>query len=120
MPSSFSIKLGDFLYKNAFPVYNIIYPFLKEDRITGHSLMQQHIKKAICLDIGANLVFILKYSDLVGETGKVMPEPIKPIFTFKKTLRIDECRIHNKAVSDKTGKLRYKSELLNVITNLRN
>ena len=46
MPSALSIKLGDFLYKNAFPVYNIIYPFFKR-RQDKHeiALLKKYIKK---------------------------------------------------------------------------
>ena len=29
MPSALSIKIGDLLYKHAFPVYNIVYPVFK-------------------------------------------------------------------------------------------
>jgi len=121
MPSSFSIKLGDFLYKNAFPVYNIIYPFFKRRQDKQDiALMQQHIKKGdIVLDIGANIGFYTKIlSDLVGETGKVYAfEPDKTNFHHLRnnTQNLTNVEFINKAVSDKTGKITlYKSELLNV------
>ena len=74
MPSTLSIKLGDFLYKNVFPVYNLIYPYFKRRQDKQEiALMQQHIKKGdVVLDIGANIGFYTKIlSKLVGENGKV-------------------------------------------------
>lgn len=121
MPSAFSIKLGDFLYKNAFPIYNIIYPFFKrkQDKV-DIALMHQHIKKGdVVLDIGANIGFYTKIlSGLVGETGKVYAfEPDKTNFShlINNAGNLKNVEFLNKAVSDKTGKITlYKSELLNV------
>jgi len=121
MPSALSIKLGDFLYKNAFPVYNIIYPFFKRKQDKADiSLMNKHIKKGdVVLDIGANIGFYTKIlSDLVGTTGKVYAfEPDKTNFSHLKNNagNLTNVEFINKAVSDKTGKIiLYKSELLNV------
>ena len=121
MPSAFSIKLGDFLYKNVFPVYNIIYPFFKR-RQDKHdiALMQQHIKKGdVVLDIGANIGFYTKIlSELVGETGKVYAfEPDKTNYNYliKNAGQLKNVVFYNKAVSDKTGIITlYHSDLLNV------
>ena len=121
MPSSFSIKLGDFLYKNAFPIYNIIYPFFKRRQDKQDiALMQQHIKKGdIVLDIGANIGFYTKIlSELVGETGKVYAfEPDKKNFSYlqQNAGNLKNVELINKAVSDKTGMITlYQSDLLNV------
>lgn len=121
MPSSFSIKLGDFLYKNAFPVYNIIYPVFKR-RQDKHeiSLLKKYIKKGdTVLDIGANIGFYTKIlSDLVGSTGKVYAfEPDKTNFSHLKKAagNLKNVELINKAVSNKTGVITlYQSDLLNV------
>ncbi len=121
MPSSFSIKLGDFLYKNAFPIYNIIYPFFKrrQDKI-DIALMEKHIKKGdIVLDIGANIGFYTKIlSDLVGNTGRVYAfEPDKTNYKhlLSNAAHLTNVVFHNKAASEHTGTITlYHSDLLNV------
>ena len=46
MPSALSIKIGDFLYKNAFPIYNVIYPFFKRKQDKHEiALLKQYVKK---------------------------------------------------------------------------
>ncbi len=121
MPSSFSIKLGDFLYKNAFPVYNLIYPFFKRKQDKHEiALMKQHIRKGdVVLDIGANIGFYTKIlSALVGENGKVYAfEPDKTNYSnlIRNAGHLKNVEFHNKAVSDKTGTITlYHSDLLNV------
>ncbi len=121
MPSSFSIKLGDFLYKNAFPIYNIIYPIFKK-RQDKHeiALLKKYIRNGdVVLDIGANIGFYTKIlSDLVGESGKVYAfEPDKKNFSYLKqnTGDLKNVEFINKAVSDKSGEITlYQSDLLNV------
>ncbi len=121
MPSAFSIKLGDFLYKHAFPVYNIIYPFFKRRQDKQEiALMQQYIRKGdIVLDIGANIGFYTRIlSELVCDTGKVYAfEPDKQNFAYlqQNAGHLRNVVFHNKAVSNKTGKITlYHSDLLNV------
>lgn len=121
MPSTLSIKLGDFLYKNAFPVYNIIYPIFKKNQDKHEiALMNQYIKKGdVVLDIGANIGFYTNIlSDLVGANGKVYAfEPDKKNFSHlqKNAAGLKNVVLINKAVSDKTGTITlYQSDLLNV------
>ncbi len=121
MPSALSIKLGDFLYKNAFPVYNIIYPFFKR-RQDKHdiALMRQHIKKGdVVLDIGANIGFYTKIlSELVGAEGKVYafePDATNYKYLMQNAGHLKNVVFYNKAVSDTTGFITlYHSDLLNV------
>ena len=121
MPSALSIQLGDFLYKNVFPVYNIIYPIFKRKQDQHEiALLKQYIKKGdVVLDIGANIGFYTKIlSDLVGETGKVYAfEPDETNFSHlkKNAGHLNNVEFINKAVSDKTGVITlYQSDLLNV------
>jgi FkbM family methyltransferase len=121
MPSALSIKLGDFLYKNAFPVYNLIYPIFKKNQDKHEiALLNKYIKKGdVVLDIGANIGFYTKIlSELVGETGKIYAfEPDKKNFSHleKNAGDLTNVDLINKAVSDKTGTITlYQSDLLNV------
>jgi predicted methyltransferase len=121
MPSSLSIKIGDFLYKNLFPVYNIVYPVFKKNQDKHEiSLLNKYIRKGdVVLDIGANIGFYTKIlSALVGEQGKVYAfEPDATNFSHlkKNAGHLKNAVLINKAVSDKTGKITlYQSDLLNV------
>lgn len=121
MPSSLSIKIGDFLYKNAFPVYNVIYPFFKKNQDKHEiELLNEHIKPGdVILDIGANIGFYTKIlSKLAGDAGKVYAfEPDQTNFSYLKQNagHLKNVVLINKAVSDTTGKITlYQSELLNV------
>lgn len=121
MASSSSIAFGNFLYKNFYPLYKIIYPVFKkrQDRFEIE-LLRQHIKPgAIVLDIGANIGFYAKIlSDLVGEKGKVHcfePDITNFEHLKKATAGISNILINNKAVGPKTEKLKiYTSKNINV------
>jgi FkbM family methyltransferase len=121
MPSAISIKIGDLLYKNAFPIYNMIYPLFKNRQDKDEiALLKKHIKKGdTVLDIGANIGFYTKIlSGLVGETGKVYAfEPDKTNFAYlqKNAGHLKNVELHNQAVGEKTGTITlYRSTLLNV------
>ncbi|HRB19573.1 MAG TPA: FkbM family methyltransferase [Chitinophagales bacterium] len=111
MPSALSIKLGDFLYKNAFPVYNILYPVFKRKQDKHEiELLHKNIRKGdIVLDIGANIGFYTQLlSDLVGENGKVYAfEPDKKNYSYlqQNTGQLKNVAFFHKAVSNKTGNL---------------
>lgn len=121
MPSALSIKIGDFLYKNLFPVYNIVYPVFKRRQDKQEiALLHQYIRKGdVVLDIGANIGFYTKIlSGLVGDTGKVYAfEPDARNFSHlsKNAGHLKNVELINKAVSDHSGKIMlYQSDLLNV------
>ena len=118
---SLSIKLGNFLYKNAFTLYKPLYTVFKnkQDAFEIH-LLEKYIQKSdVVLDIGANIgYYALKLSALVGETGQVHCfEPDKKNFSYleKASSSKKNIRINNKAVGPKTEILKiYTSKNLNV------
>jgi len=121
MASSLSIALGNFLYKNCFPLYKITYTsFKKKQDAFEISLMKTYIHKGdTVLDIGANIGFYAEIlSDCTGATGKV--HCFEPDITNFKHLKarcagLKNVTITNKAVADKTGSLKiYTSKQLNV------
>lgn len=121
MPSALSIKLGDLLYKHAFPVYNIIYPVFKRRQDKDEiALLKQYIKPGdTVLDIGANIGFYTRIlSELVGETGKVYAfEPDTTNFRYlqQNARQLKNAALYNQAVSDHTGSITlYRSTMLNV------
>jgi FkbM family methyltransferase len=118
---SFSIKLGNFLYKNAFPLYNFMYPvFKKRQDVKELNLIHSIIKPGNnVLDIGANIGFYTTvFSELVGPNGKVFafePEPVNFNYLQQNCKKLVNVRLNNKAVSDTTGTLKiYLSKMLNV------
>lgn len=121
MASSFSIKLGNFLYKTSFPLYKKMYSVFKNKQDAFEiELLKKHIKKGdTVLDIGANIGFYATIlSDIVGEKGKIHCfEPDATNFShLQKTISsYKNIAINNKAVGSKTGKLKiYTSKELNV------
>ena len=118
---SFSIKLGNFLYKNAFGLYKPMYKLFKNKQDAFEiELLKKHIKQNdIVLDIGANIGFYATIlSDIVGEKGVVHCfEPDSKNFEHLKKTTADfkNIKINNKAVGPKTEKLKiYTSKNLNV------
>jgi FkbM family methyltransferase len=115
------IKIGNFLYKYCFPLYNISYSsFKNKNDKTEIDLLKQIIKPGDnILDIGANIGFYAKIlSGLTGDKGQVFCfEPDSQNFKYlvKNTKGIRNINLFNKAVSDKTDVIKvYKSKLLNV------
>ena len=121
MASSFSIALGNFLYKNCFPIYKVTYKSFKEKQDAFEiSLMKKYIQSGDkVLDIGANIGFYAEIlSTLVGTKGKVHcfePDGINFGHLKKRCESLLNVSINQKAVADKTQKIKiYTSKQLNV------
>ncbi len=121
MASSFSIALGNFLYKNCFPIYKVTYKSFKEKQDAFEiSLMKKYIQSGDkVLDIGANIGFYAEIlSTLVGTKGKVHcfePDGINFGHLKKRCENLLNVSINQKAVADKTQKIKiYTSKQLNV------
>ena len=121
MASSFSIAFGNFLYKNCFPLYSIVYPaFKKRQDKLEIELLQKYVKHGeVVLDIGANIGFYSKIlSRLVGAQGKV--HCFEPDITNFGHLRkavegLPNITINNKAVGPRTETIKiYTSKNMNV------
>lgn len=117
----FSISIGNILFRNLFPIYNILYPIFKRKQDAEEIDFLKHIIKKgdVVLDIGANIGFYSSIlSDLVGSSGKIYSfEPDKVNFAhfLKNTWDKKNIVAINKAVADQTKTLKlYTSKLLNV------
>lgn len=121
LSQQFSISIGNLLFRNFFPLYNIIYPVFKRRQDAEEiEFLKRSIKKGdTILDIGANIGFYSKILvELTGESGKVYcfePDLINFNYLLRNTKGIKNSIPVNKAVADssKTIKL-YTSKLLNV------
>ncbi len=118
---SLSIKLGNFLYKNAFWLYRPLYAVFKNRQDQFEiELLKKHLKQGdVVLDIGANIGYYAELiSKLVGENGRV--HCFEPDSTNFKHLQqhcsgISNLVLNNTAVGPKTEKLKiYTSKNLNV------
>ncbi len=115
------IRLGNFLYKYCFPLYNISYSRfkLRNDK-TEIALLGKMIRPGYhVLDIGANIGFYARViSSLVGPEGKVYcfePDRLNYKYLLKNTSALANVKAFNLAVSDHKDVLKvYKSKLLNV------
>lgn len=121
MAQSFSIALGNFLYRNCFPLYKVTYRIFKKKQDAFEiSLMKTYIKPGDnVLDIGANIGFYAELlSGIVGENGRVHCfEPDITNFKHLKNSYGNYSNIHlsNVAVADKAQTLKiYTSKELNV------
>ncbi len=118
---SFSIKLGNFLYKNAFGLYKPMYVMFKNKQDSFEiELLKKHIHKSdFVLDIGSNIGFFSKIlSQMVGPNGKVHCfEPDKTNFNHLQDYckHLGNVHLVNKAVGAKNENLKiYTSKKLNV------
>lgn len=118
---SFSIKLGNFLYNNAFGLYKPMYAAFKNRQDAFEiDLLKKYIhKNDKVLDIGANIGFYATIlSDIVGDKGSVYCfEPDVKNFNYLKKAVAGHANIviNNKAVGPKTETLKiYTSKNLNV------
>ncbi len=115
------IKIGNWLYKNFFPLYKFAYfNFKQKNDFTEIQLIQQLVQPGNhILDIGANIGFYGSLlSKLVGEHGKVYCfEPNQENYKrlLNNTSQLKNVTCFNIAVSDKGENLKlYTSKLLNV------
>ncbi|PBQ34074.1 hypothetical protein CNR22_20595 [Sphingobacteriaceae bacterium] len=118
---SFSIKLGNFLYKNAFALYKPLYTSFKNRQDAFEiQLLEKYVQRGdVVLDIGANIgYYALILAKLVGEKGRVHCfEPDKKNFSHLEnaTLNYGNILINNLAAGPKTETLKiYTSKNLNV------
>jgi FkbM family methyltransferase len=114
-------KLGNYLFKYAYPVYRPLYFLYKKISDSKKmEILSGYIKPGMAvLDIGANIGFYsLFFSELVGEQGKVYaiePDPVNFTHLKKSTSDYKNIITIEKAVGETTGKLRlYYSPNLNV------
>jgi len=121
MSQSFSIQLGKFLYKNAFPLYNSLYPVFKRKQDARElELIGSIVKQGFnVLDIGANIGFYTEVlSKLAGPKGCVHafePEATNFKYLLHNCEQFKNVKLINKAVSNKTGPIKiYLSKMLNV------
>jgi len=121
MSSSLSIKLGNFLYRNAFALYKPMYnAFKRKQDAFEINLLKKYIhENYIVLDIGANIGFYANIlSQLVGEKGEVHcfePDNTNFLHLKKNCSQLQNVKLNNKAVGPKTEKLKiYTSKELNV------
>jgi FkbM family methyltransferase len=121
MASSISLKLGDWLYKNAFGVYNIVYPIFKnrQDKHEINFILKNLKPNSTVLDIGANIGFYSKIlSAATGPKGHVHCfEPDITNFNYlkKNTKQLKNITINNLAVSASNDPIKiYLSKELNV------
>ena len=118
---SFSIKLGNFLFKNAYGLYKPMYVAFKnrQDKFEIEILKKYLKPNDIVLDIGANIGFYTRIlSEIVGPKGKIHCfEPDKINFEKLKDFCADlnNVILNHKAVGPKTETLKiYTSKTLNV------
>lgn len=116
-----SIQIGNFLYKHAYPIYNIIYPIFKNRQDKYElELISKHVKSGdIVIDIGANIGFYTKYfAKIVGPNGKVYafePDELNFKRLLQNTKGLKQVIPVKAAVSNEDGVIKiYRSKMLNV------
>lgn len=121
MVNKFSLSLGNFLFKHAFPVYRVVYPIfkMKQDKEEINFFKRTIQPGMTVLDIGANIGFYSKIlADLVGESGTIHsfePDTVNFQRLVKSTSSLPQIKLVQKAVTDYSGVLKiYTSKMLNV------
>lgn len=121
MAGKLSLQIGNWLYKNAFPVYNMVYPVFKkrQDRHEIEFISKTLQPGSVVLDIGANIGFYTRIlSNLTGPKGKVIAfEPDAANFARlqQNTRLLGNVSVHQLAVSSSNESLKiYHSKELNV------
>lgn len=116
-----SYKLGNIIYKYAFPVYKPLYfHYKKKSDKTKINLLKSIITPGMkVLDIGANIGFYsILFADLVGDNGLVYAfEPEEKNFKHLRyvTSKRKNIKLEKAAVSEKSGTIKlYHSKNLNV------
>ncbi|MGQ3014631.1 MAG: FkbM family methyltransferase [Flavobacteriales bacterium] len=116
-----SIRIGNWLYRNAFPVYNRIYPLFKNIQDKREmELIGSLVKPGdTVVDIGANIGFYTRFlAQKVGPTGKVYafePDALNFKRLLQNTAGLTQVQAVQAAVSHENGVLKiYRSKMLNV------
>ena len=114
-------RLGNELYKSAFPIYSPLYHAFKRyaDRAERSLLARELSLGDIVVDAGANIGIYSQFlARCVGETGRVYsfePDPTNFTRLQDSLARCANVRVNQLAVSDRTGEtLLYVSTELNV------
>jgi FkbM family methyltransferase len=118
---SFSITLGNFLFRNAYFIYRPLYSVFKGKQDAFEiSLIRQFVEPGdVILDIGANIGFYArKLSTLTGKNGIVHCfEPDEMNFSRLRSAcrKVQNIVLNDKAVGPRTEKIKiYTSPTLNV------
>lgn len=115
------LKFASRLYKNAYPLYRLMYfKFKKKKDRYNLYLIEKLVKPgSTAFDIGANVGFYSSFlSQIVGKTGCVYcfePDIVNFNHLNKELKNKSNIKIFQKAVAAETGKLTlYTSDLLNI------
>ena len=116
-----SIHLGNFLFRNFFGVYNIVYPRFKRRQDAAEIAQLKAMVKPgqTILDIGANIGFYSQLlAELTGPSGVVYafePDPINYRRLVENCKKLQWVKTQQRAVAEKTKTIElYTSKLLNV------
>lgn len=116
-----SIRIGNFLFKHVYPLYNLVYPIFKNRQDKYElELINNHVKSGdTVIDIGANIGFYTKhFAQKVGKNGKVYafePDSLNFKRLLANTKHLPQVIAVQAAVSNEDGILKiYKSKMLNV------
>jgi FkbM family methyltransferase len=118
---AFKIKLGNWLYRNAYPLYQFTYfRFKRKSDAAEIAMLQKMVKPGMVVyDIGANIGFYsLLLSDLAGQNGHIHsfePEAVNYGHLKKNVRDRENVTANNLAAGASSGIIKiYKSPELNV------